>query len=167
MIRRPPRSTHCISSAASDVYKRQVLADIVNCLLIGNLKASIKAIEEYLKKVSGSEMGLKEKKTLGQVVRYKFLVKILSSIHQLRKKEDGKTERRVADLVNIAVALRVSRKLKPNLYKLAVHFRCHVAVKKHEGRELWKRIETYQPCAARRQTNSYRTQNRHRQLRGK
>jgi len=26
MIRRPPRSTHCISSAASDVYKRQLLA---------------------------------------------------------------------------------------------------------------------------------------------
>ena len=25
MIRRPPRSTHCISSAASDVYKRQTL----------------------------------------------------------------------------------------------------------------------------------------------
>ena len=25
MIRRPPRSTHCISSAASDVYKRQYL----------------------------------------------------------------------------------------------------------------------------------------------
>ena len=24
MIRRPPRSTHCISSATSDVYKRQV-----------------------------------------------------------------------------------------------------------------------------------------------
>ena len=30
MIRRPPRSTHCISSAASDVYKRQVQADINN-----------------------------------------------------------------------------------------------------------------------------------------
>eukprot|EP00826_Nyctotherus_ovalis_P039253 TRINITY_DN3759_c0_g1_i4.p1 TRINITY_DN3759_c0_g1~~TRINITY_DN3759_c0_g1_i4.p1 ORF type:complete len:140 (+),score=11.00 TRINITY_DN3759_c0_g1_i4:25-420(+) len=28
MIRRPPRSTHCISSAASDVYKRQSL----NCV---------------------------------------------------------------------------------------------------------------------------------------
>ena len=26
MIRRPPRSTHCISSAASDVYKRQLEA---------------------------------------------------------------------------------------------------------------------------------------------
>ena len=25
MIRRPPRSTHCISSAASDVYKRQII----------------------------------------------------------------------------------------------------------------------------------------------
>eukprot|EP00826_Nyctotherus_ovalis_P005620 TRINITY_DN11277_c0_g6_i1.p1 TRINITY_DN11277_c0_g6~~TRINITY_DN11277_c0_g6_i1.p1 ORF type:complete len:399 (-),score=83.75 TRINITY_DN11277_c0_g6_i1:8-1180(-) len=28
MIRRPPRSTHCISSAASDVYKRQVQRNI-------------------------------------------------------------------------------------------------------------------------------------------
>ena len=27
MIRRPPRSTHCISSAASDVYKRQVTTE--------------------------------------------------------------------------------------------------------------------------------------------
>ena len=27
MIRRPPRSTHCISSAASDVYKRQILRE--------------------------------------------------------------------------------------------------------------------------------------------
>jgi len=27
MIRRPPRSTHCISSAASDVYKRQILGE--------------------------------------------------------------------------------------------------------------------------------------------
>ena len=30
MIRRPPRSTHCISSAASDVYKRQVLREDSN-----------------------------------------------------------------------------------------------------------------------------------------
>ena len=29
MIRRPPRSTHCISSAASDVYKRQVVGDVL------------------------------------------------------------------------------------------------------------------------------------------
>eukprot|EP00825_Cyclidium_porcatum_P015088 TRINITY_DN1834_c0_g1_i3.p1 TRINITY_DN1834_c0_g1~~TRINITY_DN1834_c0_g1_i3.p1 ORF type:complete len:219 (+),score=-46.83 TRINITY_DN1834_c0_g1_i3:118-774(+) len=28
MIRRPPRSTHCISSAASDVYKRQTLGPL-------------------------------------------------------------------------------------------------------------------------------------------
>ena len=28
MIRRPPRSTHCISSAASDVYKRQQFHDL-------------------------------------------------------------------------------------------------------------------------------------------
>ncbi|GAB5872789.1 hypothetical protein JMUB7539_27280 [Staphylococcus aureus] len=30
MIRRPPRSTHCISSAASDVYKRQIIEDSKN-----------------------------------------------------------------------------------------------------------------------------------------
>eukprot|EP00825_Cyclidium_porcatum_P004966 TRINITY_DN12370_c0_g1_i3.p1 TRINITY_DN12370_c0_g1~~TRINITY_DN12370_c0_g1_i3.p1 ORF type:complete len:123 (+),score=38.28 TRINITY_DN12370_c0_g1_i3:92-460(+) len=29
MIRRPPRSTHCISSAASDVYKRQILYESI------------------------------------------------------------------------------------------------------------------------------------------
>eukprot|EP00826_Nyctotherus_ovalis_P027641 TRINITY_DN2161_c0_g5_i4.p1 TRINITY_DN2161_c0_g5~~TRINITY_DN2161_c0_g5_i4.p1 ORF type:complete len:576 (-),score=168.67 TRINITY_DN2161_c0_g5_i4:152-1855(-) len=33
MIRRPPRSTHCISSAASDVYKRQVYGHYLNQLL--------------------------------------------------------------------------------------------------------------------------------------
>eukprot|EP00825_Cyclidium_porcatum_P046861 TRINITY_DN7482_c0_g1_i9.p2 TRINITY_DN7482_c0_g1~~TRINITY_DN7482_c0_g1_i9.p2 ORF type:complete len:227 (+),score=56.58 TRINITY_DN7482_c0_g1_i9:120-800(+) len=30
MIRRPPRSTHCISSAASDVYKRQIYKCLIN-----------------------------------------------------------------------------------------------------------------------------------------
>eukprot|EP00825_Cyclidium_porcatum_P021420 TRINITY_DN23890_c0_g1_i1.p2 TRINITY_DN23890_c0_g1~~TRINITY_DN23890_c0_g1_i1.p2 ORF type:complete len:145 (-),score=24.14 TRINITY_DN23890_c0_g1_i1:36-470(-) len=32
MVRRPPRSTHCISSAASDVYKRQGIGDIIKCV---------------------------------------------------------------------------------------------------------------------------------------
>eukprot|EP00825_Cyclidium_porcatum_P049823 TRINITY_DN8697_c0_g1_i3.p2 TRINITY_DN8697_c0_g1~~TRINITY_DN8697_c0_g1_i3.p2 ORF type:complete len:103 (+),score=7.92 TRINITY_DN8697_c0_g1_i3:46-354(+) len=31
MIRRPPRSTHCISSAASDVYKRQAMNGLRWC----------------------------------------------------------------------------------------------------------------------------------------
>ena len=33
MIRRPPRSTHCISSAASDVYKRQALVYVFTWLV--------------------------------------------------------------------------------------------------------------------------------------
>ena len=33
MIRRPPRSTHCISSAASDVYKRQSVDKALDILL--------------------------------------------------------------------------------------------------------------------------------------
>eukprot|EP00825_Cyclidium_porcatum_P008612 TRINITY_DN1429_c0_g4_i1.p1 TRINITY_DN1429_c0_g4~~TRINITY_DN1429_c0_g4_i1.p1 ORF type:complete len:297 (-),score=70.19 TRINITY_DN1429_c0_g4_i1:280-1170(-) len=42
MIRRPPRSTHCISSAASDVYKRQVSTqstwDLLIILILLNLE---------------------------------------------------------------------------------------------------------------------------------
>ena len=37
MIRRPPRSTHCISSAASDVYKRQPLLEAFAGLLADGL----------------------------------------------------------------------------------------------------------------------------------
>eukprot|EP00826_Nyctotherus_ovalis_P039343 TRINITY_DN3780_c0_g1_i6.p1 TRINITY_DN3780_c0_g1~~TRINITY_DN3780_c0_g1_i6.p1 ORF type:complete len:116 (-),score=13.50 TRINITY_DN3780_c0_g1_i6:22-345(-) len=34
MIRRPPRSTHCISSAASDVYKRQLFVLLVGIRIL-------------------------------------------------------------------------------------------------------------------------------------
>eukprot|EP00825_Cyclidium_porcatum_P014230 TRINITY_DN17606_c0_g1_i1.p1 TRINITY_DN17606_c0_g1~~TRINITY_DN17606_c0_g1_i1.p1 ORF type:complete len:114 (+),score=11.07 TRINITY_DN17606_c0_g1_i1:3-344(+) len=46
MIRRPPRSTHCISSAASDVYKRQILyLTPGSCILIQLVTpASLKAL---------------------------------------------------------------------------------------------------------------------------
>eukprot|EP00826_Nyctotherus_ovalis_P023609 TRINITY_DN18153_c0_g2_i2.p1 TRINITY_DN18153_c0_g2~~TRINITY_DN18153_c0_g2_i2.p1 ORF type:complete len:148 (-),score=13.32 TRINITY_DN18153_c0_g2_i2:135-557(-) len=37
MIRRPPRSTHCISSAASDVYKRQFF----NCATVFSFPCTI------------------------------------------------------------------------------------------------------------------------------
>eukprot|EP00825_Cyclidium_porcatum_P038847 TRINITY_DN4595_c0_g1_i6.p1 TRINITY_DN4595_c0_g1~~TRINITY_DN4595_c0_g1_i6.p1 ORF type:complete len:217 (+),score=60.96 TRINITY_DN4595_c0_g1_i6:112-762(+) len=37
MIRRPPRSTHCISSAASDVYKRQYQRRVHGDILIGSM----------------------------------------------------------------------------------------------------------------------------------
>eukprot|EP00826_Nyctotherus_ovalis_P060684 TRINITY_DN8543_c0_g2_i2.p1 TRINITY_DN8543_c0_g2~~TRINITY_DN8543_c0_g2_i2.p1 ORF type:complete len:193 (+),score=58.30 TRINITY_DN8543_c0_g2_i2:25-579(+) len=63
MIRRPPRSTHCISSAASDVYKRQVLGirkNLVN-------ERSIKTI---------SDKGLYEDNTNKELEeRYKALQK--------------------------------------------------------------------------------------------
>ena len=34
MVRRPPGSTHCISLAASDVYKRQVTEELAPLLLV-------------------------------------------------------------------------------------------------------------------------------------
>ena len=41
MIRRPPRSTHCISSAASDVYKRQVTYDVDNNAFIVGINGNM------------------------------------------------------------------------------------------------------------------------------
>jgi len=45
MIRRPPRSTHCISSAASDVYKRQLLEIRVEHASVKISKLQLKAIK--------------------------------------------------------------------------------------------------------------------------
>eukprot|EP00826_Nyctotherus_ovalis_P053656 TRINITY_DN6998_c0_g1_i16.p1 TRINITY_DN6998_c0_g1~~TRINITY_DN6998_c0_g1_i16.p1 ORF type:complete len:111 (-),score=51.62 TRINITY_DN6998_c0_g1_i16:380-688(-) len=49
MIRRPPRSTHCISSAASDVYKRQMYDDQFDyhyyALKKGNINAYLQMIK--------------------------------------------------------------------------------------------------------------------------
>ena len=43
MIRRPPRSTHCISSAASDVYKRQALS-----VVAAQITGSVPDITDYV-----------------------------------------------------------------------------------------------------------------------
>ena len=48
MIRRPPRSTHCISSAASDVYKRQIKDNIEYDHLIQNCKIDADRLNEIV-----------------------------------------------------------------------------------------------------------------------
>ena len=50
MIRRPPRSTHCISSAASDVYKRQLVPWLENSVLIEAEAAAIPALMAHLRR---------------------------------------------------------------------------------------------------------------------
>eukprot|EP00826_Nyctotherus_ovalis_P015942 TRINITY_DN14577_c0_g1_i1.p1 TRINITY_DN14577_c0_g1~~TRINITY_DN14577_c0_g1_i1.p1 ORF type:complete len:419 (-),score=105.34 TRINITY_DN14577_c0_g1_i1:327-1559(-) len=52
MIRRPPRSTHCISSAASDVYKRQVFRSLPEIFFLSfkdenGIERKIIAEEDY------------------------------------------------------------------------------------------------------------------------
>ena len=71
MIRRPPRSTHCISSAASDVYKRQLVAndymEVDSFNLTNSLKdASINLGSEFINYDFTSEnMVIKNSKFLG------------------------------------------------------------------------------------------------------
>eukprot|EP00825_Cyclidium_porcatum_P027177 TRINITY_DN2922_c0_g2_i3.p1 TRINITY_DN2922_c0_g2~~TRINITY_DN2922_c0_g2_i3.p1 ORF type:complete len:150 (-),score=30.23 TRINITY_DN2922_c0_g2_i3:377-826(-) len=59
MIRRPPRSTHCISSAASDVYKRQAYKDIyIAALLIYCIGFGTPIVLGIIMKCFGSEVSL-------------------------------------------------------------------------------------------------------------
>eukprot|EP00825_Cyclidium_porcatum_P007794 TRINITY_DN1390_c0_g1_i9.p1 TRINITY_DN1390_c0_g1~~TRINITY_DN1390_c0_g1_i9.p1 ORF type:complete len:523 (+),score=123.87 TRINITY_DN1390_c0_g1_i9:62-1630(+) len=48
MIRRPPRSTHCISSAASDVYKRQIMQRIKKRLQSRGVKGFLQLHKYFL-----------------------------------------------------------------------------------------------------------------------
>ena len=67
MIRRPPRSTHCISSAASDVYKRQTVQYALHIKALDNdtdfevaedaTKAQIK--RAFAKSLGGKKMNKK------------------------------------------------------------------------------------------------------------
>eukprot|EP00826_Nyctotherus_ovalis_P013050 TRINITY_DN13492_c0_g1_i2.p2 TRINITY_DN13492_c0_g1~~TRINITY_DN13492_c0_g1_i2.p2 ORF type:complete len:135 (+),score=57.20 TRINITY_DN13492_c0_g1_i2:24-407(+) len=56
MIRRPPRSTHCISSAASDVYKRQTKRKLKESLVLSaKLLEKQKEVEKLSEKLKERE----------------------------------------------------------------------------------------------------------------
>eukprot|EP00826_Nyctotherus_ovalis_P057329 TRINITY_DN7833_c0_g1_i1.p1 TRINITY_DN7833_c0_g1~~TRINITY_DN7833_c0_g1_i1.p1 ORF type:complete len:177 (+),score=43.83 TRINITY_DN7833_c0_g1_i1:36-533(+) len=61
MIRRPPRSTHCISSAASDVYKRQVHEEQEDIISFSDDKKSANDFSSILFSNIGSFMGGRSK----------------------------------------------------------------------------------------------------------
>eukprot|EP00826_Nyctotherus_ovalis_P047516 TRINITY_DN5470_c0_g1_i3.p1 TRINITY_DN5470_c0_g1~~TRINITY_DN5470_c0_g1_i3.p1 ORF type:complete len:225 (+),score=77.20 TRINITY_DN5470_c0_g1_i3:25-675(+) len=64
MIRRPPRSTHCISSAASDVYKRQIKDKAV--------EEPPKRTKQDSNKVSFTELLASAKKSYYEIEREKM-----------------------------------------------------------------------------------------------
>eukprot|EP00825_Cyclidium_porcatum_P011407 TRINITY_DN15855_c0_g1_i2.p1 TRINITY_DN15855_c0_g1~~TRINITY_DN15855_c0_g1_i2.p1 ORF type:complete len:103 (-),score=21.27 TRINITY_DN15855_c0_g1_i2:12-320(-) len=74
MIRRPPRSTHCISSAASDVYKRQYQRRVHEPHLSqAGPPAELKHINKRRKR---NQQGLTQQR---RVNRQKLKMKILGS----------------------------------------------------------------------------------------
>eukprot|EP00826_Nyctotherus_ovalis_P050321 TRINITY_DN6152_c0_g2_i5.p1 TRINITY_DN6152_c0_g2~~TRINITY_DN6152_c0_g2_i5.p1 ORF type:complete len:221 (-),score=68.16 TRINITY_DN6152_c0_g2_i5:128-733(-) len=75
MLRRPPRSTHCISSAASDVYKRQVATRWYRApeILLGSKK--------YTKAIDMWSVGC----ILGEMFLGKALFQGSSTLNQLDK----------------------------------------------------------------------------------
>eukprot|EP01022_Parablepharisma_sp_SALTPOND_P007218 TRINITY_DN1293_c0_g1_i1.p1 TRINITY_DN1293_c0_g1~~TRINITY_DN1293_c0_g1_i1.p1 ORF type:complete len:1221 (+),score=110.00 TRINITY_DN1293_c0_g1_i1:10109-13771(+) len=109
------------SEPTSTSTKVSILSDVVNHITTGNLAATMTTIEEHLKRFAAKPMlDASDKKVFAQLSRYKFIVKALSVIHQLRLNEDQASIQQSADLANVVVVIKTSRKVKPNLYKLAV-----------------------------------------------
>eukprot|EP00825_Cyclidium_porcatum_P052441 TRINITY_DN993_c0_g1_i5.p1 TRINITY_DN993_c0_g1~~TRINITY_DN993_c0_g1_i5.p1 ORF type:complete len:158 (-),score=48.87 TRINITY_DN993_c0_g1_i5:104-577(-) len=84
MIRRPPRSTHCISSAASDVYKRQGINAEYMGDQLPNLSFMLRTLEE-----------LSIMNTAAQTISNPFVVQQLPEIQQIITK--NKNWKEIAD----------------------------------------------------------------------
>eukprot|EP00825_Cyclidium_porcatum_P017121 TRINITY_DN19943_c0_g1_i2.p1 TRINITY_DN19943_c0_g1~~TRINITY_DN19943_c0_g1_i2.p1 ORF type:complete len:347 (-),score=70.51 TRINITY_DN19943_c0_g1_i2:105-1145(-) len=92
MIRRPPRSTHCISSAASDVYKRQSTQSTWGILFMDNCMDEIQIFQYILRnylKYHGDHnqswsRGESKFKQLSTLEQFQLIYKILGN--QIREK---------------------------------------------------------------------------------
>eukprot|EP00831_Metopus_contortus_P021740 TRINITY_DN19786_c0_g1_i1.p1 TRINITY_DN19786_c0_g1~~TRINITY_DN19786_c0_g1_i1.p1 ORF type:complete len:196 (-),score=35.49 TRINITY_DN19786_c0_g1_i1:129-716(-) len=90
MIRRPPRSTQGVSSAASDVYKRQGLFTGVSAasgIIVGNLLGSDKKEEAYAYSKWFMKVGISGGIILGLFLMYfnKYYIKLYSVDKQVIK----------------------------------------------------------------------------------
>src|SRR5665811_381560 len=75
MIRRPPRSTRVRSSAASDVYKRQVMVVIVGIMALG-----LNLFDRSNKTGSAHSMALLLTEKIEQEVRFADTVTVLAAL---------------------------------------------------------------------------------------
>eukprot|EP00826_Nyctotherus_ovalis_P047783 TRINITY_DN5546_c0_g1_i1.p1 TRINITY_DN5546_c0_g1~~TRINITY_DN5546_c0_g1_i1.p1 ORF type:complete len:163 (+),score=32.24 TRINITY_DN5546_c0_g1_i1:22-489(+) len=121
MIRRPPRSTHCISSAASDVYKRQVSDSCINPKpKVQNIK--MKEAKESSKGNSSSDeeinssKGNTSKNIRGNNLKVKNKAKNVNS----RKKSLSDSRSDKSDSSRSRKG-PVTRKLKPEDFKVPKH----------------------------------------------
>eukprot|EP00825_Cyclidium_porcatum_P009846 TRINITY_DN15034_c0_g1_i6.p1 TRINITY_DN15034_c0_g1~~TRINITY_DN15034_c0_g1_i6.p1 ORF type:complete len:335 (+),score=57.81 TRINITY_DN15034_c0_g1_i6:126-1130(+) len=91
MIRRPPRSTHCISSAASDVYKRQ----LSNILYVSRTDPEISSMTEEIKLIIQSNVSDSHLDQLQPLLTINNKEYINETIHQQSKEkvEDEGTEK--------------------------------------------------------------------------
>eukprot|EP00826_Nyctotherus_ovalis_P061160 TRINITY_DN8673_c0_g1_i3.p2 TRINITY_DN8673_c0_g1~~TRINITY_DN8673_c0_g1_i3.p2 ORF type:complete len:151 (+),score=42.20 TRINITY_DN8673_c0_g1_i3:22-453(+) len=106
MIRRPPRSTHCISSAASDVYKRQVLKNAQlneQSRKLGELSLQFEELKISKEKIQGEvEVKVRQiedlsKENVELVKKCKELDESLYKISTVRNREKNLLERRTKE----------------------------------------------------------------------
>eukprot|EP00826_Nyctotherus_ovalis_P013262 TRINITY_DN13552_c0_g1_i1.p1 TRINITY_DN13552_c0_g1~~TRINITY_DN13552_c0_g1_i1.p1 ORF type:complete len:268 (-),score=56.46 TRINITY_DN13552_c0_g1_i1:25-804(-) len=134
MIRRPPRSTHCISSAASDVYKRQVYYAIL--LLPPDLPISYEVV--YLNEAKTGEI-LSER-------RKQSTITVSSRVGEVRDpstRAEQKLERRFAKAESVFANWQVDtkdslRRMVWNDYARTKIAKCTSS--QHEAKELLNEI---------------------------
>ena len=120
MIRRPPRSTQSRSSAASDVYKRQLGSGAIG-YVNGVCYANTFDIEGYIQELEQGRLPLEAARTFdfADRIRYDFLMKLFSTrlnVRELEEKYEGlflKTLCQEMAAVTLAGAFRY---FSPNLH---------------------------------------------------
>eukprot|EP00825_Cyclidium_porcatum_P024781 TRINITY_DN27138_c0_g1_i1.p2 TRINITY_DN27138_c0_g1~~TRINITY_DN27138_c0_g1_i1.p2 ORF type:complete len:260 (+),score=87.45 TRINITY_DN27138_c0_g1_i1:96-875(+) len=85
MIRRPPRSTHCISSAASDVYKRQVSTQST---WVHALRTSLSAgvggiVQQRLQQMAGGRIGGQPRRQRAGALQFHRRADQLPALHHV------------------------------------------------------------------------------------
>ncbi len=110
------------SGGSSSVLNLSVFDDIVNAIVSGNMQGAMGAIEEKIKaQVSkGPKLDSAERRVLAQLCRYKFIVRVLNYIYQLKQSEDPNAILVSADMSNVLLLVKTSPRIKPMLYKFAV-----------------------------------------------
>ena len=115
--RKQELETRISDSPVKTASLTSVIADVAN----GNITEAAAGIESQLKSfASKASLDLNDKKVIAILSRYKFVVKILELINQLRESKDQSDLIRTADLANVLTRVKVSNKVKPELYNIAV-----------------------------------------------
>jgi hypothetical protein len=109
------------TKASDSPIRTASITSVIAVIASGNIKEADIGIENQLKSfASKSSLDINDKKVITILSRYKFVIKVLELINQLHNSKDNDDLVRAADLANMLTRVKVSNKVKPELYNIAV-----------------------------------------------